>query len=140
MSVTPFIALVALVMGVTPVPIEESLGRGVTLCDIVTAPARFDGTVVSFHSHIESDGTHGAVLSEKGCKRGIVPARGHADWSTMDRILDTIGLPGTVDKAVTATWTGTIHVQGNVISLTVDRIDTIAYRLSDKMRHSGVDY
>jgi len=108
----------------------------VALCDIANNPERFDQQRVSFRSHIESDGMHGAYLQEPECKRGLVfgPDDG-ADWAEMNRILDTVGFVGTARKSVQATWTGTVHLDGKVVSLSVERIEDISYELSNEWRH-----
>lgn len=107
-----------------------------TLCDIVGNPLSFDGRKVSFRSHIESDGMHGDYLAEPGCKQGLVfgPDNG-ADWEEMDRIIDKVGFAGTMRKSVEATWTGTIHLNGKVISISAERIENISYELSETWRH-----
>lgn len=135
MSTLPLRRLFGLFLfGLPFVAHAQSIERA-ELCDVADEPSSFEGRKVSIRSHVESDGTHGAYLSEPGCKRGVVfgPDQG-ADWDEMNRVME-IGLPGTVRKSVEATWTGTIHFNGKVISLSVERIEDLSYELSDQWRH-----
>lgn len=106
-----------------------------SLCDIVHSPEKYDGRRISFRSHVESDGMHGAYLAEPECNKGITFEKGgRADWTELNRVMDTIGTVGTARKSVEASWVGVIHVKGPVISFSADRISNITYQLSDGLR------
>lgn len=106
-----------------------------SLCDIVRTPEKYDGRRISFRSHVESDGMHGAYLAEPGCDKGIAFERdGRADWTELNRIMDTVGTVGTARKSVEASWIGVVHVKGPVISFSADSISNVTYKLSDGLR------
>ncbi|SFW52782.1 hypothetical protein [Luteibacter sp. UNCMF366Tsu5.1] len=106
-----------------------------SICDIVHSPEKYDDRRVSFRSHVESDGVHGAYLAEPECDKGItLESGGRADWTDLNRIMDTIGTVGTARKSVEASWVGVVHVKGPVISFSADGISDVTYKLSDGLR------
>ncbi len=78
---------------------------------------------------------HGAYLAEPECSKGITfENEGEADWTELNRVMDTIGTVGTARKAVEASWVGVIHVKGPVVSFSADSISDITYQLSGGLR------
>lgn len=98
----------------------------------------YDGKRISIRAHMESDGMHGAYLAESECAKGITfDSDGKADWTEMNRIMDTVGTVGTARKSVEASWVGVVHVRGAVISFSADSISNITYQLSNGLRRKG---
>jgi hypothetical protein len=91
---------------------QEPVTVDTSLCAILSAPASFDGKKVRIRSRLESDATHFTVLSDPSCKgRGIVLRAGAAKddarvRALMDAVIHKAEHPGTLDKEVTATFTG----------------------------------
>lgn len=128
-----FIGLVFVALANVALASQETMV--VSLCDIVQSPEKYDGRRVSFRSHVESDGMHGAYLAEPECSKGITfENEGEADWTELNRVMDTIGTVGTARKAVEASWVGVIHVKGPVVSFSADSISDITYQLSGGLR------
>lgn len=130
------IVFVGLVSNFAAVP--PRVPEHTSLCAILRSRELYDGRRVSFRSHVESDGMHGAYLAEPECNKGITFEReGEADWTELNRVMDTIGTVGTAGKSVEASWVGVIHVKGPVVSFSADGISDITYQLSDGLRRKA---
>jgi hypothetical protein len=89
--------------------ISDASPISTTLGEIVNHPKAFNQKTVVFRSELMSD-LHGSIVFEcvsKGVARGIkirstIEAKGE---ETLDRALQQ-GLPGTLDKTISAEWTG----------------------------------
>ena len=81
-----------------------------TVCSIANAPALHANREIRIHAAILSDGIEHILLVDESCPRvGIVPVFSAVDEQTGGAALIraiSAGQPGTVDKAVSATFTG----------------------------------
>jgi hypothetical protein len=79
-----------------------------TLCSIIDNPRKYEGRLVRFTAHYESDGfEHSILVDETKCKWGIAPQfpehlRGEEE---LEKAI-FVDHPGTSDKVISATWTG----------------------------------
>jgi hypothetical protein len=138
LSVMRMLAVVALLYAVAGCVGTSSRVSGVSLCDIVKRPENYDGKTVNFRSLIESDGLHGSFLADSQCKPFIgLDDEGAADMGEVNRVLDTVGSPGTMRKSVSATWTGVIRLRGAHVFLVAAKVEDVSYRLSSVWRRSG---
>lgn len=84
-----------------------------TVCEIIDRPEKYDGKLVRFKADFESDGIEHSVLVDPACKdHGVVPYDGPqlapAEKAELERAIYT-GRPGTLDKHISATFTGTFR-------------------------------
>jgi hypothetical protein len=82
------------------------------VCDLIASPAAFNGKLVRFTAQFESDGIERSILLGETCpqKGGLMPYV--VDGATGAKAFDDaiyLGHPGTLDKTITATFTGTFH-------------------------------
>lgn len=92
-----------------------------TICDIVKHPETFVGKLVRFHAIFLSDGMDRSTLRDRKCKGGIAPRTSaevdsHPDIKEFDRALSQ-GNMGTMDKDVTATFTGRFQCKPNCTAI-----------------------
>ena len=84
-----------------------------TVCDVVASPAAFNEKLITFTATFESDGIERSLLLGKTCptKGGMLPyvLEGAPGAKAFDDALYGTGQPGTLDKTITATFTGTFH-------------------------------
>jgi len=82
-----------------------------SVCELSNKPIAFDGKMVRFHAQFESDGIERSVLIDSECPQGaVLPYM--ADHASGNKSLDeaiATGHPGTLDKSITATFTGLFH-------------------------------
>jgi hypothetical protein len=85
------------------------------VCSLAESPPAFDGKVVRVRAHIESDGMHSASVADPECPDSLV-AITWANAEQNSRIRDLIDTlfskaqhPGTLDKEIRASVTGTFH-------------------------------
>lgn len=84
----------------------------VTFCDVVGRPTSYEGVLVSFHAHIESNGMDRSELSSPACSNqglrfNVTDASG--SLAPVARIMLSQGMPGTLDKVVEADFSGELH-------------------------------
>lgn len=85
-----------------------------TVCELVADPLRFNGKIVEFGAHFESDGLENTTLSDSNCRGGVKPEGNTPILSQGGRAFEEAlrhGCPGTIDKEITATWVGVFHYQ-----------------------------
>ncbi len=86
----------------------------VTVCKLMAIPQDFDGKLVRFKANFESDGIERSLLLDETCQGGIlpyVPSGTPGEGAFNDAIYT--GHPGTLDKTITATFTGVFHYVSN---------------------------
>lgn len=81
-------------------------------CDLVGRPTSYEGALVSFHAHIESNGMDRSGLSSPECPNqglrfNVTGASG--SFAPVARIMLGQGIPGTLDKVVEADFSGELH-------------------------------
>lgn len=89
-----------------------------SFCEVRQHPERFIGKRVSFHARVLSDGIERTVLVnevENVCQGGIVPITDAASAASKvadEKLVDALstGGPGTLDKEITATFTGLLSM------------------------------
>jgi hypothetical protein len=110
-----------------------------TLCDVVTHSVRFAAKLVRFHASLLSDGLEHAVLVDHRCELGIIPHipdefKSRPDIQAFERAVDS-GRPGTLDKRVSATFTGTFVRNGQKRILEVEVIANVKITPAPKVEH-----
>ncbi|HEY6251341.1 MAG TPA: hypothetical protein VI685_15395 [Candidatus Angelobacter sp.] len=103
-----------------------------TVCRLAAAPQQFDSTLVTLRARVESDGMHGAVLTEKACpdKGVLLSFDKSSDNQSATAFTNALfsGVPGTTDKEITGVFTGTFHWDKDKVpnrALTVHRISNL---------------
>jgi hypothetical protein len=78
------------------------------LCTIVDNPSKFAGLLVTLVSQYESDGIERAVLVDSSCAGRGIAITAPARFAGKDQLEDAlhVGLPGTMDKVISGTFTG----------------------------------
>ncbi|MGN6481054.1 hypothetical protein [Luteibacter sp.] len=104
-----------------------SLSPPVEFCDVVKEPKIYSGRHVVFTARVESDGVHGMVLVDPHCEGAMDIDITNAGNAT-DRLNDVVmsGSPGTLDKTVTARWTGIFQRTKGRPKLMVESIENIS--------------
>jgi len=123
---------------------QSSKAIETTVCEVVGDALRFVGERVRFSARFVSDGRHGSVLIDSNCGRGIEPfvadeVEQHPDIQALDRALGK-GMLGTMDRRITATFTGRFVVRDSYSSwlqyaLEIERIDDLKVTLVDLKPH-----
>lgn len=82
-----------------------------TICELVSRPKAFSGKTVVVKAELLHDGLHGGVLTDPTCDRVGVPAYGPLRDPDVGPLAAAMrqGCLGTIDKIITATWTGRFH-------------------------------
>lgn len=84
-----------------------------SVCELVAQPARFNGKVVRIEALYESDGRALRILVDRRCPNdgGIVPSGQAHDRPVGDVLINALqqGCAGTLDKEISAVWTGIFH-------------------------------
>jgi hypothetical protein len=99
----------------------------VAFCSVTRNYREYVNRPITFVARVESDGIHGIVLVDPSCKDGmrVDVATAHPRLDLLDQALMT-GNPGTLDKVVTAIWTGTIDRSGRLVVEAVDDVSVFA--------------
>ena len=87
-----------------------------SVCAAVSSAAALNGRIVRIHATIQSDGLHGSALTDESCKKGIVivwPAQRNPRVNELRNVLFHSVPPGTLDKDVRATLTGTFRASAD---------------------------
>jgi hypothetical protein len=86
-----------------------------TVCSVAATPSSFNGKVVRLRANIESDGMHSSHLTDVRCHRTSIFVTWEAAQSNprlrglIDTIYSMAQHPGTLDKEITASFTGVFH-------------------------------
>jgi hypothetical protein len=102
-----------------------------TFCEIVLHSERFDGRPVQFRASAISDGIDHTALADPKCgSRTIIPriSEEASDRSDVQQFRDAVFLQrprGTAFKQVSATFTGTITLEGKVRVLQVEKVQDL---------------
>jgi hypothetical protein len=126
-------------LGQQPKPATPTHPIAVTICELNANPTTFDGKLIIFKAEFESDGIERSLLIDKSCpdKTGPLPyvPDGSPGAKAFDDAIET-GRPGTLDKTITATFTGIFHYLSkpemcNFISKDVCRRTITVTRIQD---------
>ncbi len=93
-------------------PATVTLPKAVTICELNADPTSFDGKLVVFKAEFESDGIERSLLIDKSCPDKTGPLPYVPDGSPGAKAFNDaiwIGQPGTLDKRITAKFTGIFH-------------------------------
>jgi hypothetical protein len=83
-----------------------------TVCSIAADPGLFDGRVVTVAAFFESDGFEHSSLADPACAGSIISvSEGPSDESAHNTLSKAVfeGRPGTLDKEIRGTFTGTFR-------------------------------
>lgn len=99
-------------LGQHPKPEAATRPIAVTICELSANPTNFDGKLVIFKAGFESDGIERSLLIDKSCPDKTGPLPYVPDGSPGAKAFDDaiwIGVPITLDRTITATFTGVFH-------------------------------
>lgn len=121
----PLVAAVACVMTLLPrmarCAVPDLPAREVAFCEVVSHPDRYDHSRVAFTTSVASDGIERMTLLDASCpKRGMALVIGpsverSAGYKKVWAGIYRIGYIGTLDKHITAHFTGTFLYTPNKV-------------------------